>query len=78
MTEEEANKRLKAIHGRLQAIHDRMQWIAEEKARSAWIKGFGASGMHEAERDRLLEETDRLIEEMERVLDALAAPRLKR
>ncbi|MFL6846647.1 MAG: hypothetical protein ACJ8ER_17410 [Allosphingosinicella sp.] len=49
---------------RLAQIHDRLVWISETEAKAALIKGFGANGEFDPERQRLVEETDRLLDEL--------------
>ena len=53
------------LHARLKRLHERLQWIANEEARSAWVKGEAAAGIHEAERDQIIEKVERAVEELE-------------
>lgn len=57
MTEEKLN-------ARLDSLAKRLQWITDTEARAAWVKGYGANGEFDEDRDRL-------IAQMEKVLDAL-------
>ncbi len=65
MTERELNERLTAIHHRL-------QWIADQEARSAWVKGIFASGGLDDERTRLIEETEKLVGQLADMNDLAA------
>ena len=49
---------------KLAEIHRRLQEISDQEAASVWVRGLAASGIHEAERDRLIEETERLLDEI--------------
>lgn len=48
---------------KLTSIHRRMQSFSEMEAADVWVRGLAASGIYEAERDRLIEETERLLDE---------------
>lgn len=59
------SSREEALHARLKSLHKRLQWIADEEARSAWVNGLAAGGLHEEERDSLLEKVERALDELE-------------
>lgn len=54
---------------RLKHIHDRIAWIADQEARSAWVKGWAADGHLDPERQRLIEEADTILEKLTRPFD---------
>ena len=60
MTEEERAQ----LEVRLNHIHTRVQWIADEEARSAWVKGFAARGDLMPEKIKLLDETDKILDKL--------------
>lgn len=57
----EAEARLMA---RLAAIHKRVEWMANEEARSVWVRGLAARGVHLKEKEQLLEETEKLLDRL--------------
>jgi hypothetical protein len=52
------------LAARLLAIHRRMEWIADEEARSAWVRGLAAQGHFLDEKERLIDETDRILDDL--------------
>lgn len=54
----------KTLEQRLMHIHDRIKWIANAEERATWLKGYGARGEFEPERDRLLAEAERVLDEL--------------
>lgn len=56
-----------ALNKRLDAIHDRIKWIANAEEKAAWVNGIAAQGVHDPERERLLNETDRILDELTRL-----------
>jgi hypothetical protein len=62
MTDEREEYLLKRL-----ADHTRIQWMADAEARSAWVRGTAARGVHTAEKERLLEKTERILDELERI-----------
>lgn len=60
MTEEQRQQ----LEKRLIDIHNRVQWIADEEARSVWVRGFAARGGFEPHRDNLLDEADKIIDRL--------------
>jgi hypothetical protein len=57
-------RRKNKLEARLLAIHQRMAWIANEEARSAWLKGAAAQGHFLDEKERLIDETDRILDKL--------------
>jgi hypothetical protein len=51
------------LQAKLAYIHRRLQTISEQEAAAVWIRGLAASGIHEPERDKLIEATERLLDE---------------
>ena len=50
---------------RLSAIHKKVQWMADEEARSAWVRGFVTPGVHNDAKEHLLGEAERILDELE-------------
>lgn len=63
MTEEDR------INAQLQQTHARLSQIADIEAKAAPVRGYGARGEFEPERDRLTSETDRLLDRMNTIIE---------
>jgi hypothetical protein len=49
---------------RLSALDEKLQRISDREARAALIRGFGAEGEFENERDRLLALAEQILDEL--------------
>jgi hypothetical protein len=49
---------------RLEKIYNQVQWMADEEARSAWVKGHAASGTQAKAKEQLLDEAERILKEL--------------
>jgi hypothetical protein len=52
------------LEARLLSVHRRMQWIADDEARTAWLKGAVSDHHFMSEKERLIEETERILDEL--------------
>ncbi len=65
MADEEREKAEAALNARLDAIAQRLEWISNSEARSAWVQGLAARGLHEPERDQLIKETEDVLDKLQ-------------
>lgn len=55
------------LNERLLSIHKRLQRIADEEARSAWMKGVAASGAYAEEKVKLIDEAEKILDRLEEI-----------
>lgn len=53
------------LEARLLVLHDRLQWIADEEARAAWVRGYGAAGEFQEEREKNIAEAEEILERLD-------------
>ncbi|MGO8839979.1 MAG: hypothetical protein ACLPWS_15255 [Rhodomicrobium sp.] len=59
------------LEQRLIAINKQVEWMADQEARSAWVKGLAAQGALAPTKSSLIDEAEKVIDRAEDILKQL-------